>query len=47
MNKAIFWDSDGTLIYGNESFAYSLVKACEEAECSCAKLVDLKNIIVE
>ena len=33
MNKAIFWDSDGTLIYGNESFAYSLVKACEEVGC--------------
>lgn len=30
MNKAIFWDSDGTLLYGNESFAESLVKACEE-----------------
>lgn len=33
MNKAIFWDSDGTLIYGNESFAFSLVKACEEVGC--------------
>lgn len=27
MNKAIFWDSDGTLLYGNESFKISLVRA--------------------
>lgn len=27
MNKAIFWDSDGTLMYGNESFLWSLDKA--------------------
>lgn len=27
MKKAIFWDSDGTLMYGNESFTISLVKA--------------------
>ncbi len=29
MNKAIFWDSDGTLLYGNESFAESFVKSCK------------------
>ena len=27
MKKAIFWDSDGTLLYGNESFKSSLVRA--------------------
>lgn len=27
MKKAIFWDSDGTLLYGNESFMKSLVRA--------------------
>lgn len=32
MNKAIFWDSDGTLLYGNESFAESLVKSCKEID---------------
>lgn len=26
MKKAIFWDSDGTLLYGNESFKISLVR---------------------
>lgn len=30
MKKAIFWDSDGTLLYGNESFKSSLVRAFEE-----------------
>ena len=30
MKKAIFWDSDGTLLYGNESFKSSLVRALEE-----------------
>lgn len=30
MKKAIFWDSDGTLLYGNESFTISLVRAFEE-----------------
>ncbi len=30
MKKAIFWDSDGTLLYGNESFKYSLVRAFEQ-----------------
>ena len=30
MKKAIFWDSDGTLLYGNESFKCSLVKAFNE-----------------
>lgn len=34
MNKVIFWDSDGTLLYGNESFAYSFVRSCEDAGCS-------------
>lgn len=29
MKKAIFWDSDGTLLYGNESFKSSLVRAFE------------------
>ncbi len=27
MKKAIFWDSDGTLLYGNESFKCSLIRA--------------------
>ena len=27
MKKAIFWDCDGTLLYGNESFKCSLVRA--------------------
>ena len=27
MKKAIFWDSDGTLLYGNESFKFSLMRA--------------------
>lgn len=27
MKKAIFWDSDGTLLYGNESFKCSLMRA--------------------
>lgn len=27
MKKAIFWDSDGTLLYGNESFRISLMRA--------------------
>lgn len=31
MKKAIFWDSDGTLLYGNESFKCSLMKVLEEA----------------
>lgn len=30
MNKAIFWDSDGTLLYGNESFKCSLMRAMNE-----------------
>lgn len=30
MKKAIFWDSDGTLLYGNESFMKSLVRAYEK-----------------
>ncbi len=30
MKKAIFWDSDGTLLYGNESFKSSLVRAFEK-----------------
>ncbi|MBE5927253.1 MAG: HAD family hydrolase [Lachnospiraceae bacterium] len=30
MKKAIFWDSDGTLLYGNESFTISIVRAFEE-----------------
>lgn len=30
MKKAIFWDSDGTLLYGNESFKCSLIRAFEE-----------------
>ena len=30
MKKAIFWDSDGTLLYGNESFKHSLVRAFEQ-----------------
>lgn len=30
MKKAIFWDSDGTLLYGNESFKSSLIKAFEK-----------------
>lgn len=30
MKKAIFWDSDGTLLYGNESFKTSLVRAFEQ-----------------
>lgn len=30
MKKVIFWDSDGTLLYGNESFKCSLVRAFHE-----------------
>lgn len=30
MKKCIFWDSDGTLLYGNESFKYSLMRAFKE-----------------
>lgn len=30
MEKAIFWDCDGTLVYGNESFKCSLMRACQE-----------------
>lgn len=30
MKKAIFWDSDGTLLYGNESFKFSLIRAFEK-----------------
>lgn len=30
MKKAIFWDSDGTLLYGNESFKSSLIRAFEK-----------------
>ncbi len=30
MKKAIFWDSDGTLLYGNESFPFALVRAFEK-----------------
>lgn len=29
MKKAIFWDSDGTLLYGNESFKCSLIRSFE------------------
>ena len=29
MTKAIFWDSDGTLLYANESFKISLIRALE------------------
>lgn len=31
MKKAIFWDSDGTLLQGNESFKCSLMKALADA----------------
>lgn len=31
MNKAIFWDSDGTLLYGNESFKCALMRAMQDA----------------
>lgn len=30
MKKAIFWDSDGTLLYGNESFKTSLIRSFEK-----------------
>ena len=30
MKKAIFWDCDGTLVYGNESFKCSLMRAFDE-----------------
>lgn len=30
MKKAIFWDCDGTLVYGNESFKCSLMRALEK-----------------
>lgn len=30
MKKAIFWDSDGTLLYGNESFKISLIRSFEK-----------------
>lgn len=30
MKKAIFWDSDGTLLYGNESFKSSLIRSFEK-----------------
>ena len=30
MKKVIFWDSDGTLLYGNESFKCSLIRAFEK-----------------
>lgn len=30
MKRAIFWDSDGTLLYGNESFRISLMRALGE-----------------
>lgn len=30
MKKCIFWDSDGTLLYGNESFKCSLVRTFKE-----------------
>lgn len=30
MKKVIFWDSDGTLLYGNESFRISLMRAFGE-----------------
>lgn len=30
MKKAIFWDSDGTLLYGNESFRISLMRSFSE-----------------
>lgn len=30
MKKAIFWDSDGTLLYGNESFKCSLIRAFQK-----------------
>ena len=29
MKKAIFWDSDGTLLYGNESFKISMIRTFE------------------
>lgn len=31
MKKAIFWDSDGTLLYGNESFKISFLRACADS----------------
>ena len=31
MKKAIFWDSDGTLLYNNESFKCSMIKAIGKA----------------
>ena len=30
MKKAIFWDSDGTLLYGNESFRIALMSSFSE-----------------
>ena len=30
MKKAIFWDSDGTLLYGNESFKTSLMRSFDK-----------------
>ena len=32
MKKVIFWDSDGTLLYGNESFKTSLIRTFEKFE---------------
>lgn len=30
MRKAIFWDSDGTILYGNDSFKISFLRACAD-----------------
>ena len=30
VRKAIFWDSDGTILYGNESFKISFLRACAD-----------------
>lgn len=30
MKKVIFWDSDGTLLYGNESFKSALIRAFQQ-----------------
>ncbi|MCQ2458346.1 MAG: HAD family hydrolase [Clostridia bacterium] len=44
MKKVIFWDSDGTLLYNNESFAYSFAEACN-GEGYCETIENARRLM--
>ncbi len=48
MNKVIFWDFDGTLVYANSSFRDSLNEALktQPADIEGGKAAGMKTILV-